>query len=49
MTPLEFLEAAILTPSPSGYEEPIQKLISKYLDQHTDLFVERLLGVVDTA
>ncbi len=36
MTPLEFLETAILTPSPSGYEEPIQKLISEYLSQHTD-------------
>jgi endoglucanase len=36
MTPLEFLETAILTPSPSGYEEPIQKLISEYLRQHTD-------------
>ncbi|TWT73076.1 M42 family metallopeptidase [Allorhodopirellula solitaria] len=36
MTPLEFLEQAIRTPSPSGYEEPIQKLISQYLQPHTD-------------
>ncbi|EMI55668.1 M42 family metallopeptidase [Rhodopirellula sallentina] len=36
MKPLEFLEQAIRTPSPSGYEEPIQKLISEYLQPHTD-------------
>ncbi len=36
MTPLEFLEKAICTPSPSGYEEPIQELIAEYLREHTD-------------
>lgn len=36
MTPLEFLETAVRTPSPSGYEEPIQKLIAGYLQEHTD-------------
>src|SRR6056297_599441 len=35
MTPNEFLQAAITTPSPSGYEEPIQKLIREYLASHT--------------
>ncbi|WP_404309975.1 M42 family metallopeptidase [Neorhodopirellula lusitana] len=35
MTPNEFLQAAITTPSPSGYEEPIQRLIRQYLDPHT--------------
>ena len=35
MTPNEFLQAAITTPSPSGYEEPIQKLIQEYLASHT--------------
>lgn len=35
MTPNEFLQKAIRTPSPSGYEEPIQKLIGEYLDPHT--------------
>ncbi|TWT86073.1 M42 family metallopeptidase [Neorhodopirellula pilleata] len=35
MTPIEFLQAAITTPSPSGYEEPIQKLIREYLNSHT--------------
>lgn len=34
MTPNEFLQAAIRTPSPSGYEEPIQKLIQQYLTSH---------------
>lgn len=36
MSPLEFLETAIRTPSPSGYEEPIQKLIGEYLRSSTD-------------
>jgi len=36
MSPLEFLEAAIRTPSPSGFEEPIQKLIAEYLQPHTE-------------
>lgn len=35
MTPNEFLQEAIRTPSPSGYEEPIQKLIGAYLGPHT--------------
>jgi len=35
MTPNDFLQAAITTPSPSGYEEPIQKLIREYLASHT--------------
>ena len=34
MTPNEFLQEAIRTPSPSGYEEPIQKLIGEYLGPH---------------
>jgi len=33
---LEFLRQAIETPSPSGYEEPIQALIAEYLRPHAD-------------
>ncbi|MEM1227669.1 MAG: M42 family metallopeptidase [Planctomycetota bacterium] len=36
MSPQDFLHQAILTPSPSGYEEPIQRLIRDYLSGHTD-------------
>ncbi|EKK02132.1 peptidase M42 family protein [Rhodopirellula baltica SH28] len=36
MQPLEFFKQSILTPSPSGYEEPIQKLIGEYLKPHSD-------------
>lgn len=36
MSPLDFLQTAIRTPSPSGYEEPIQKLIADYLSATTD-------------
>jgi len=36
MKPLEFFEAAIRTPSPSGYEEKIQKLVREYLAATTD-------------
>jgi endoglucanase len=31
---LGFLRSAIETPSPSGYEEPIQRLIRQYVDPH---------------
>ncbi|MEM6979572.1 MAG: M42 family metallopeptidase [Planctomycetota bacterium] len=36
MSPLEFLKAAIQTPSPSGFEEPIVKLIRNYLTSSTE-------------
>ncbi|MEO9590535.1 MAG: M42 family peptidase, partial [Rhodopirellula bahusiensis] len=36
MQPLEFFKQSILTPSPSGYEEPIQKLIGQYLKPHSE-------------
>jgi endoglucanase len=32
----KFFQAAIATPSPSGYEEPIQKLIGEYVRPHAD-------------
>lgn len=32
---LEFFRSAILTPSPSGYEQPIQKLVRDYITPHT--------------
>lgn len=33
---LRFFEQAIETPSPSGYEEPIQKLVRDYIEPHAD-------------
>ena len=35
-TPLEFFRQAIETPSPSGYEEPIQELVRKYIAPYAD-------------
>jgi len=31
---LEFFRSAILTPSPSGYEQPVQKLVRDYITPH---------------
>ncbi len=35
-SPLEFFRLAIETPSPSGFEEPIQEVIRKYITPHAD-------------
>lgn len=35
-SPLEFFRRAINTPSPSGYEEPIQRLVCEYITPHAD-------------
>ncbi len=35
-TALDFFRTAIQTPSPSGYEEPIQALIRQYISPHAD-------------
>ncbi len=33
---LQFFRSAIETPSPSGYEEPIQELVRQYISPHAD-------------
>jgi len=33
---LDFFRAAILTPSPSGYEQPIQRLVRDFISPHAD-------------
>jgi len=33
---LDFFRSAILTPSPSGYEQPIQRLVRDYISPHAD-------------
>jgi len=33
---LDFFRSAILTPSPSGYEQPIQRLVREFISPHAD-------------
>ncbi|TWU66569.1 M42 family metallopeptidase [Crateriforma conspicua] len=35
-TALDFFEQALQTPSPSGYEEPLQRLVRRYIEPHAD-------------
>ena len=53
-SPLEFLRTAIETPSPSGYEAPIQKVIGQYIaphadEIHTDVHGNQIASVGDAA
>ena len=53
-TALEFFRQAIQTPSPSGYEEPIQRLVGEYITPHasevrTDVHGNLIASVGDPA
>ena len=52
-TALEFFRQAIQTPSPSGYEEPIQRLVGEYIAPHasevrTDVHGNLIASIGDT-
>ena len=36
MNPEEFLTSLLNTPSPSGYEQPVQKIVREYAEQFTE-------------
>lgn len=48
-TALQFLRSAIETPSPSGYEEPVQELVRQYLLPYADQIRTDLHGNVISA
>ncbi len=47
--PLEFLEQLLATPSPSGYEEPVQAIVRKYVGPFADRVTTDLHGNVIAA